>query len=283
MLLVVDSGSTKSDWVLLNGDQQINFSTMGLNPYFHDEATVIDAVKGNKDLFTYSSDVQKIYFYGAGCSAPHLTAIIQRGLETVFPNATVKVDHDLTACAYATYTGVPSIACIIGTGSNSCHFDGKTLSEEVPALGYILGDEGSGSYFGKQLLSLFLYKRLPKHLHEAFEAYAHLNKNIIVENVYMKPNANVYLASMTRFLVEQAEDAFVKNMVYEGFKRFVDIHITCFKDHQSVPVHFVGSIAHLFRAELEQACADYGVHVGNIIQKPIDGLVNYHQHYLVQS
>ena len=139
MLLVVDSGSTKSDWVLVQDQENLNFNTMGLNPYFHDEDTVYNAIHSNIELFHFSEIVSELYFYGAGCSAPHLNSIIERGLQRAFPNAIIHVGHDLTACAYATYTGIPAISCIIGTGSNSCYFDGNEVSEVIPALGYILG------------------------------------------------------------------------------------------------------------------------------------------------
>lgn len=283
MLLVVDSGSTKSDWVLLTGRENLSFSTMGLNPYFHDETTVLNAIRDNAALYNYAQEVTELYFYGAGCSAPALNAIIEKGLTAAFPNAKVRVDHDLTACAYATFTGVPAISCIIGTGSNSCYFDGITVSEEIPALGYILGDEGSGSYFGKQILSNFLYKRLPAHIHTSFFTYSGLDKDQIIDHVYMQPNPNVYLASMMKFVVQHAEDEYIKEMIFNGFKHFVDVHVTCFKNHREVPVHFVGSIAYLFRNELERACSEYQVTIGNIVQKPIDGLIQFHQQKLVNS
>lgn len=280
MLLVVDSGSTKSDWVLISEQGNLSFSTMGLNPYFHDETTVQNAIQENEGLFQFAPEITELYFYGAGCSAPELNTIIERGLTAVFPNAKIHVDHDLMACAYATYTGTPAISCIIGTGSNSCFFDGITLSEEVPALGYILGDEGSGSYFGKQLLSNFLYKRLPDHIQSAFFAFSGLDKDQIINHVYLQPNPNVYLASMMKFIVQHAEDSYIKEMICNGFKHFVSIHVTCYSNYREVPVHFIGSIAYLFRNELEEACAAYQVTIGNIVQKPIDGLIQFHQQKL---
>jgi N-acetylglucosamine kinase-like BadF-type ATPase len=282
MLLVVDSGSTKSDWVLLTGDQNLSFNTMGLNPYFHDETTVLNAIRENEGLNSYAANITELFFYGAGCSAPALNAIIEKGLAMAFPNAKIHVDHDLMACAYATYTGVPAISCIIGTGSNSCFFDGTNLSEEVPALGYILGDEGSGSYFGKQLLSNFLYKRLPANIHEAFYTFSKLDKDQIINHVYLQPNPNVYLASMMKFIVQHSDDTYIKEMIFNGFKHFVDIHVTCYANHREVPVHFIGSIAFLFRTELEKACTEFGVQIGNIVQKPIDGLIHFHQQNLVK-
>lgn len=283
MLLVVDSGSTKSDWVLVQDQENLNFNTMGLNPYFHDEDTVYNAIQANSELFHFTEVVTELYFYGAGCSAPHLNSIIERGLQRAFPNATIHVGHDLTACAYATYTGIPAISCIIGTGSNSCYFDGNVVSEVIPALGYILGDEGSGSYFGKQLLANYLYKRLPEHIHQSFLNETGLDKDQIVDHVYKQPYANVYLASMMKFIIKHANDPYIEEMIFKGFVHFIEIHVKCYENHRVVPVHFIGSIAYLFRKQLEKACGVNSVELGNIIQKPIDGLIAYHQKLLVKN
>lgn len=283
MLLVVDSGSTKSDWVLVQDQENLNFNTMGLNPYFHNEDTVYNAIQANSELFHFTEVVTELYFYGAGCSAPHLNSIIERGLQRAFPNATIHVGHDLTACAYATYTGMPAISCIIGTGSNSCYFDGNVVSEVIPALGYILGDEGSGSYFGKQLLANYLYKRLPEHIHQSFLNETGLDKDQIVDHVYKQPNANVYLASMMKFIIKHANDPYIEEMIFKGFVHFIEIHVKCYDNHRVVPVHFIGSIAYLFRKQLEKACGVNSVELGNIIQKPIDGLIAYHQKLLVKN
>jgi N-acetylglucosamine kinase-like BadF-type ATPase len=280
MVLIVDSGSTKSDWVLMNNGEQHSFSTMGLNPYFHDEDTVYNAVHGNTGLNEASLKVERLYFYGAGCSAPHLNDVIRRGLKRLFINAEISVDHDLTACAYATYQGEPSISCIIGTGSNSCYFDGKNVSEVVPALGYILGDEGSGSYFGKKLLSNYLYHRLPEDISDVLKNELGLTKDLIVERVYMTPNANVYLASFMPFITRFAEHPYIQEMVYEGFRHFIDIHVCCYPNYREVKSHFVGSIAQIFEKQLLAACESLDVQIGSIIRKPIDGLVSYHENHL---
>ena len=177
MVIIVESGSTKSDWVILNENKDRKYvKTMGFNPYFHDELIISSAIKNNELLKGVSKKVTQVFFYGAGCSTEELQIIVKTGLTAVFVNARIHVNHDLDACAYATYDGRPAISCILGTGSNSCFFDGEKVSEEVPALAYVLGDEGSGSYYGKILLSKFLYKQLPTDLHEDFKAQYQLNK-----------------------------------------------------------------------------------------------------------
>ena len=190
------------------------------------------------------------------------------------------MDHDLVASAYSTYTGEPAITCILGTGSNSCFFDGETVSDEVPALAYVLGDEGSASFIGKRLVSDFLYKRLPEEMaHDFYDTYG-LDKDEIITSVYSKPNANVYLASFSRFAGKHMEHPYVKMIVREGFAKFADIHIGCFANATEVPVHFVGSVGAIFHEILEEVLAERGFRMGQILRKPVDGLIKYHLEYL---
>jgi glucosamine kinase len=280
MILIIESGSTKSDWVLLDQGKKTYFSTIGLNPYFHNADDVEQAIRKNLGLHALKDSVSEIYFYGAGCSAEHLNVIIKSGIQRVYKNATISVDHDLNACAYSTYNGEPAISCIIGTGSNSCFFDGEKVSEKIPALGYILGDEGSGTYMGKRLLADFLYQRLPEEMSIAFQKETNLDKDSIVNKVYKEPNVNVYLASFVPFIQKFSETNYVKELVLNGFKQFLEIHVCCFDNYQDYPVHFVGSISRIFKNELEQACNYHNIKLGNIVQKPVDGLVQYHERYI---
>lgn len=277
MILVADSGSTKCDWKLVKDNgETVECSTMGFNPYFHDEAIVMATMNMQKDLEPYFNDVKNIFFYGAGCSADHLNVIIKRGLEAVFPNAEVVVDHDLKGAAWALYRGVPEIACIIGTGSNSCFFDGETLYEESPALAYILGDEGSGSYFGKRLLTHYLYNKLPDYLHDVLKNQYHLDKHIIFENVYMKPHANVYLASFMRVLSPFKDKPWVHDMIFKGMTKFLERHVCTYDNYKEVETNFVGSGAFYFQDILAEAAEPLGVKIGHIVQKPIDNIVAHH-------
>jgi len=284
MYLIAESGSTKCDWMLVDGKNNQSFcSTMGFNPYFHSSELIESELLNNFQISTMASLIKGVYFYGAGCSSEELNNIVKAGLSKVFTNATILVDHDLLACAYATYSGKPQISCIIGTGSNSCYFDGEKLSEEVPALGYILGDEGSGSYFGKQLISNFLYHRLPKEIELDFiETYGY-TKDDLVEHVYMKPNANVFIASFMPFIAKHKENAFFKDMVREGFKKFIDVHVTCYKNYKEVEVNFVGSISQIFEQELREAADYYSVKIGALIRRPAEALVEYHLKYILNK
>ena len=277
MILIAESGSTKTDWVLVGKNNNLSyFKTMGFNPFFHASEFIAEEIKSNSDLNASSSKVTRVYFYGAGCSSKNMSSIVQKGLKQVFNNADISVDHDLLACAYSTYEGEPSISCILGTGSNSCYFDGENLIEEVPAIAYVLGDEGSGSYYGKKLLRDYLYNLLPVNIKEDLEKQLGISKSIIFENVYMKPHANVYLASFMKFINTQYHTDYVVNMIEHGMEEFIKIHVCCYPNYKNVKTHFIGSISKIFERELKKAAELHDVKLGNIVRKPVDNLVHYH-------
>lgn len=280
MILIADSGSTKCDWqAVVDKEKTLYTHTKGINPFFHDEATIESFVHDNADLMKIALAVKEVYIYCAGGSNTELNKIVACGLKRVFVNADINVEHDLLGAAYSTYTGKPAITCILGTGSNSIAFDGKKLEEKVPALAYILGDEGSGSYFGKRLLSDYLYHFLPKEIDDVLSNELHLTKNSILENVYMKPGANVYLASFMKTIHRFKETAYMKPILIEGMKKFLQIHVMCYDYYNDVPVNFIGSVSHYFQDELKAAADDLGIRIGSIYKKPIDGLVAYHLNY----
>ena len=282
MVLIVESGSTKSDWVLLSPEnKQDVYSSMGFNPYFHSSAVIENELRRHAELMSHAEKIQQIYFYGAGCSSSEMNDIVKLGLTNVFTNAHIHIDHDLMACAYATYSGNPSICCIIGTGSNSCYFDGETVSEVVPALGYILGDEGSGTYFGKKLLSAFLYHQLPKHVEEDFVKEYAIDKNEIVNKVYRNENANVYIASFMPFIAKHKDELFFQKMIEDGLRHFIEVHVCCYPNYKDVEINFVGSIASVFRNALDRAANSLDARIGRVVQKPVEGLVSYHFDYVL--
>jgi N-acetylglucosamine kinase-like BadF-type ATPase len=277
MILIAESGSTKTGWVLVNENHDISmFYTIGFNPFFHDDKIISKHITENVEFYDACKNVNQIYFYGAGCSSKELNSIIEHALKGVFTKADVYVEHDLLACALSTYEDEPSISCILGTGSNSCYFDGENLIEEVPALGYVLGDEGSGSYFGKKLLSDYLYNRLPDQIKDDLECHFSISKATIFENVYMKPNANVYLASFMRFITNHKEHDYVSNMVENGMDQFMKTHVCCYDNYKDVKTHFIGSLSAIYEKELRSAAKKNDVVIGNIVRKPVNGLVNYH-------
>jgi glucosamine kinase len=275
MILVVESGSTKADWMLIKDAQHIPHTTKGFNPFFHSQEDILIELNDHLELDLIKDEVTTIYFYGAGCSSKKLNKIIEEGLSAFFTRAKVHVDHDLKACAVSLYQKEPLIACILGTGSNSCYFDGKNIKEKSDALGYILGDEGSGSYFGKIILSDFLYKRLPEKMMVEMNKLD-LTKEKILENVYMKDDANVYIASFMPVLVRNKELDYCKNIIKQGFNDFLNKHVMCYPEAKKVPISFVGSLACLLKEELKEACEENGLTFGKVIRRPLENLVNYH-------
>ena len=284
-VLIADSGSTKCDWQLLDesGKELAEFHTMGFNPYFHTSDLVEKVMGDNADVQSMASDITHVFFYGAGSSSAELCSIIREGLQRVFPSASVVVDHDLVGAAYSTYDGRPSITCIIGTGSNSCHFDGSAVLEEVPALAYILGDEASGSWHGKKLLAAKLYHKLPAEVEADFDRTYGFTKSDIIDKVYREPDPNVFLASFMTFIGKHKEQPLFQAWLKEGFQAFVDVHVKCFSNWHNEPVHFIGSVAYHFQEELRSVCEADGVTMGAIIKKPIDGLAAYHLKHILPS
>lgn len=285
MILIADSGSTKCDWIAIDnkGNNLFKTITMGFNPYFHSQATISTAIKQNTELHEAAEKVTQIFYYGAGCSSETLNRVVQLALKLSFPNAQILVDHDLLGAAYAAYSGQPNITCILGTGSNSCFFDGKTLTEAVPALGFILGDEGSGSYFGKKLIAAFMYKQLPPEVHADFKEKYDLNMTEVVTNVYTKPHANVYLASFVRFISGYKEVPFFKEMLHNGMKEFLRTHVLCYPQAQEIPINFIGSVAFHFQDAIFSAAKELNLSIGEIIQRPADKLVEYHNKYVIHK
>lgn len=276
MLLVADSGSTKADWLLFDGKNISGpLHTMGFNPFFHSTEVVFDTMMKSPEMLDIREKITAVKFFGAGCSSAERNEIIAAGLRRFFTNAEVLVEHDLLACALATCGDEAGISCIIGTGSNSCWFDGQEVHERNYGLGFILGDEGSGSWLGKKLLTFYLYGRLPEDLAAAFHAAYGLNKNDIINKVYKEPNANVWLASFTRFLSDHYDHPFVREMIRQCMRDFCDLYVCDYPNYRSVPVHFVGSVAFVFRRELEEVAAERGFHIGKIIKQPVDDLMAY--------
>ena len=278
MILVADSGSTKCDWIIIdNSNTHLKTKTMGFNPFFHSTEFILNKIQENETFQDYKSEIKEIYFYGAGCSSRNRKLTLENALSQFFTSAEkIDVDHDLTGAALATTPFSPGIACILGTGSNSCFYDGKSVHENVPALGYILGDEGSGSYFGKILLADWLYKRMPSELASDFQKRFDLTKEGIFNSIHREEFPNVYLASFMPFVKDNQNHPYMKDMVYQGLAKFINIHVWCYDNFREVPVNFVGSIAYYFRDVLEEVAKNHRFTIGKVEKKPIFPLVEYH-------
>jgi len=274
MILIAESGSTKTNWLT---EKRELYETIGFNPLFHSTEFIYAALKKHEQLLKDRRQFDHVYFYGASCSSEERAAIIRNALMQFFDKAAViNVEHDLKAAAIATFDGRTGIAGILGTGSNSCLYDGKEIFEEVPALGYVLGDEGSGAWFGKKLLSLFLYRQLPAHTIRILEENYQLDKEKILANVYQKPNANVYLAGFAKIMSESPDRDFMNQLAIEGFTEFFKYHVCCYPNYQTYPVHFVGSIAFHFKAELQKVAQNFGCELGIVDRNPVYRLLDWH-------
>ncbi len=282
MFIVVESGSTKADWMVVDGNHESAYSTKGFNPYFHSREDILRELVAHEELNSIKDQVKEIFFYGASCSSDSLNQIIEDGLSSFFLTADTFVGHDLDASAYACYNGKPEIACIIGTGSNSGYYDGGMVEEVVPALGHILGDEASGNYFGKRILADYLYKRLPAELHDDLHSAGH-TKETIIDNVYRKPDANVYIASFMPFLIRNKSLDYCQELIKSGIQEFIDTHVKCFINYRECEVNFVGSLAELMRDELLEVCESNQITVGRIIRRPLGHLVEYHKNLKATS
>lgn len=279
MILIIESGSTKADWICLDqqGTEVSRWSLMGFNPYFHSADFIGETLNNHSEISKIAENVEQIWFYGAGCSSKEFNKIIFNGLRSVFRNSLINVDHDLKAAAFATYDNCPHVVCILGTGSNSCYFDGKQILEKVPALAYILGDEGSASSIGKRLCADWIYGIMPKGLSSDFTNLYKTSKEEILDKVYNQEHANVYLAAFSKFAGKHSNHPYIKKIINDGFKKFLEIHVLCFSEARNgVPVNFVGSVAKAFESLLKEQCSQLNINYGRTQAKPVNLLVKYH-------
>jgi len=277
MILVADSGSSKTDWLLsLPQQESVSFKTAGLNPYFLTEKEIAKIIQDQApDMVAYANDISEIYFFGAGCSSPDRHEIVSNAISQLFNKAFISVDSDLLGCAYATCGHEKGICCVMGTGSNISYFDGENIHDGQHGLGFVLGDEGSGTWFGKALITDFLYGNMPADINEAFDKAYGLNKEIVIKNVYQKPNANTYLASFSRFVSEIKTTPYGQELLERGLLEFIDSNIKSYPEYHRYKCHFVGSIAYFFAEELTTLCHQQGVKTGKVIKQPINDLMSF--------
>ncbi len=275
MILIADSGSTKVDWRIICRDGSTHsVSTAGINPYFQTEEQIVEGLKENLVPFV-KGKIEEVYFYGAGVAADKID-VLKSCFNTLFPGAVANAYTDLLAAARALCGNNAGIACIMGTGSNSCFFDGEKIADNVPACGYILGDEGSGAVLGIKLLSDYLKRQLPDDISKKFSEKYDLNYGAIVERVYRQPFPNRFLATFTLFLNEHRDNPHIHNLLKNAFGEFFKRNISQY-DYKNFKVNLVGSIAYHFSDILKEAAAENGMSIGKILQSPIEGLEEYHK------
>lgn len=275
MILVVDSGSYKSDWMFHSGEQDVLVRAKGINPFFTSERDAIRIVQKIEELKSFHNQIDEIYFFGSGCTNPDRREIMSNALSHVFPNAFISVDTDVIGSAYATCGDKEGFIATIGTGSNVSFFDGESVQLGKQGLGYVLGDIGSGAWFGINLITSFLYESMPNDLRVLFKQKYDLTKEKVIENVYQKQNPNVYLASFAPFLSENRQHSFIADLINQGFDELIRFNCTVYPDYTKYVCHFVGSIAYHFKKELTTVCAKHKVQMGKVIKQPIEDLYHY--------
>ena len=280
MILVADSGSTKTDWRLIHNKKEVlACTTMGFNPYFVDEAVVLEELS-TSELATKKAEVEQVFFYGAGCSSPEKQAFLVAIFAQFFTNANIMVAHDLLAAARATCKNESGLVAILGTGANTCLYNGTDITHNIPALGYILGDEGGGVHLGKLFIKKLLHEQLSDKVSADFKhTFLELNLNTILDNVYKQALPNRFLASFAQFILKHEKEAEINAIIQQSFHEFFKQYIVLYPNYQQYPLHIVGSIGFHFQQHIALTAKDYGVSIGKIIQQPINELVDFHLKY----
>jgi N-acetylglucosamine kinase-like BadF-type ATPase len=285
MILVVDSGSTKTDWIALDneGEELFSTQTLGLNPQMLSNEILNERIKNNFDIYKNRKLVNKLFFYGAGCGVKDTQNRILKVFKSIFINSEFDIKEDTYAAVYsAVDEGIPSIVNIIGTGSNCSYYDGKNVIQKVQSLGYVLMDYASGNYYGKYLIRAYYFNKMPESLRDEFSNNYDLSPNSIKNKLYREENPNTYLAGFARFLIENKSNEYFKEIIFKGLERFIDYQILQYDDFSKVDVHYVGSIAYYLKDEITKIGKKYNLKTGKFIQRPITGLVDYHKRIILK-
>lgn len=279
MKLLVDSGSTKADWISIDDAGKVLFTTqsLGLNPEVLSKEEIINRLEDRFDISHNKEQVSHLFFYGAGCGTDRMKNFLTEVFQEYFKNAIVTVHEDTYAAVYATTPkGEKAIVSILGTGSNCSYFDGQVLHQKVQSLGYIAMDDCSGNRFGRHLLRGYYFNKMPKDMAHEFETTYNVEPDPVKHNLYKEPNPNAYLATFAKFLIKHKDTEFCRQYIFEEMEAFVDNYIKQFDNYKEVPVHFIGSIAFYLKDELKSVLDKHGIQLGNVLRRPIDGLIEYH-------
>lgn len=278
MILIADSGSTKTEWRTIADGQIGQAKTAGFNPYYQDSATIAAQLREHL-LPAVTGSIEEVYYYGAGCNSAESCGVVEAALREVFPTIrTAEIGSDMLGAARALCNREPGIACILGTGANACLYDGRDIARPAMTLGFWLGDEGSGGYLGKTLVTRFLHGELPEDLMEKFrKRYPDVDRLTVLDRAYKQPFPNRYFASFSKFLFDNRSNPVAYGIVQDAFALFLDKYVRKFPESTSLPVHFVGSVAFYYSDILRRIAADKGLVVKHILENPIAGLTLYHQ------
>ncbi|HWZ15118.1 MAG TPA: hypothetical protein VNW95_07740 [Mucilaginibacter sp.] len=278
MIAVVYSGSNYADWRLADKDRIIaTFKTSGINPYFNDEKHILQLLNKNINLIHHAEEIKRIYFFGAGSSSTELQAIVFKALSTFFKFAKVTVEHDITAAAIACCKNSPGIVSICGSGSNAAWYDGKKVAPNNYGLGYILADEGSGNWLGRQLLKGFMNQTLPPNIHKKFVQRYDFDRKTLLEKVYRQKQPAIFLSSFTEFFIDNKEDSYLQGIIRTGFNKLINMYLLpLHEQHPEALLYFAGSVAAGFQSHLHEAAADANLKIANVIKEPINNLLTYY-------
>jgi len=274
--LIADSGSTKTSWCLIDGKSKKNIITQGISPYFLDYSQICSILEVELLPKIKNKIPNQIHFYGTGCGNAKNIQMVKKALRHCFNKSIINVNHDLLGAARALCGEEKGIVCILGTGSNSCYFNGKKIVKNNPSLGYVLGDEGSGAHLGKKVLQHFLYNTFEPDLMDRFQFQFNTSRIEILDTLYKQSFPNRYLASFSTFLVENRGHFMVENIIEDGFNEFFFNHVLKYRESWSMPIHFTGSIAHGFKDRLKEICNSFELQLGKVCKDPMEGLIKFH-------
>ncbi|MCX6230789.1 MAG: hypothetical protein NTZ33_04525 [Bacteroidetes bacterium] len=278
MILIADSGSTKTDWTLIIPEHENrSFQTIGMNPYFIDKEGIEKELEKNLLPFVNQQLITKVFFYGSGCSSIQKKDVIREPLEGFFRMAEVEVEHDLLAAARALCGKEAGIACILGTGSNSCLYDGNDILENVPSVGYLIGDEGAGVYIGKMFISAYLRDELPPDLKQAFESASPMRFENILDAIYKQAFPNRFLASFSTFIATQITHPYIYQLIFDSFNKFFLYQVSHYTGYKTQPLSCTGSVAYIYKDIFIKVAENWGVKVDKILKTPMEGLISYHK------
>jgi glucosamine kinase len=274
--LIADSGSTKCEWSFLQEGKKKKIVTQGISPYFLNKEQIIAVLQKELLPKLRNVEVDEIYYYGTGLANPENAKLFKSVFKKIYPAAKVQAEIDLLAAARALCGGEKGVVCILGTGSNSCYYNGKKIIKNSPGLGYVLGDEGSGAYMGKKVIQHYLYNTFDEDLMSRFVARFQTNASEILEKVYKWPQPNRYLASFALFLAENRGHYMIENIIEDSLNDFFFNHLYKYRESWTLPISFVGGIAYGFKDVLKDMCFTYELELGKVLKTPMDGLIEYH-------
>ena len=274
MRLIIDAGSTKMEWMLMEGNAVVRrFTTEGFNPNYSDRQCLVETCRGA----SLQNKIQSIHYYGTGCGNEQNCQLIKDVFLQRFPDAEIHVTHDLMAACHAVLGHEKGIACILGTGSNSCLYDGENILEKAVSLGYIVGDEGSGMHIGREVVRAYFYGFMPEDLRFQFDAEYHLELKDFIHRLYHEGQPSKYLATFAKYAGENQAYPYMHGLVKSCFKAFIEAFILCYENCKSLKISFIGSVAFHFKNLLEESLNEFGLTMGEVMQAPAEGLIKYYQ------